>query len=190
MTEATEDVEQQVQALTGPRLDLAVGRIWGHCRRNAHSLDSERHCRLIRRIVEAAARDSRELLKDALKSLKAVRAENRELKRRLRSADAVADAAAEDEGYIRLWPRQHDAYLAIVNHLKKHGWPPSHKQIAKALGLANSSCLAPTMKALEKAGVISREASWDRHHPRLITVLVRPELVRRRARGKLKEPSS
>lgn len=53
--------------------------------------------------------------------------------------------------------KQKQVLDAIDLHTRKHGYPPSHKQLADALGLRSTSAVAMRLDALERKGFIKRE---------------------------------
>ena len=67
----------------------------------------------------------------------------------------------------RLSKRQLDIYNFICKYTDEHGFPPSVREIGKAVGLASPSTVHMHLKVLEELGLISR----DPKKPRTIEVV-------------------
>lgn len=50
----------------------------------------------------------------------------------------------------------------IVRHTREHGYPPTVREIGEAVGLSSSSTIHFHLRALERAGLIRRDASLTR----------------------------
>ena len=90
----------RIEAIKGD----AVNRIWRHTRENQNSLDSQKHCRIIREAIDAAVDSSTSIamaLADTSKSTMAgLRTHNKELKSRVALLEkrlAIADEQEELE---------------------------------------------------------------------------------------------
>lgn len=64
--------------------------------------------------------------------------------------------------------RQQEIYDFIGNYLSSHGYPPTVREIGKAVGLHSSSTVHAHLAKLEKLGVLKRDPT----KPRAIEVLV------------------
>ena len=69
------------RALTGRSLQMAIWKIWGHCRDNQQSLDSERHCRIVEEIVQQAVASVQSRVEDVTVELDAAQAVIRGLRK-------------------------------------------------------------------------------------------------------------
>lgn len=58
----------------------------------------------------------------------------------------------------RLTPRQHAILAYVREHLTAHGYPPTVRQIADAVGLSSSSTVAYQLGRLEDKGALYRHA--------------------------------
>ena len=79
-------VKTEQRALTGPKLEAAIWKIWGHCRANQNSLDSERHCKVVKEIVDNAVSDATNRAEELAVRLDASEAANKQLKKDLKAA--------------------------------------------------------------------------------------------------------
>jgi repressor LexA len=62
----------------------------------------------------------------------------------------------------RLSHRQRQILDYIVQHTETHGYPPTVREIGEAVGLSSSSTVHAHLKALEQAGLITRDAVLTR----------------------------
>jgi repressor LexA len=62
----------------------------------------------------------------------------------------------------QLTPKQQKIYDYILEFSEQHGYPPSVREIAQAVGLKSPSTVHFHMKALEEAGVITKSAGKTR----------------------------
>ena len=69
---------------------------------------------------------------------------------------------------LNLTKRQSEIFEFINRHLEKTGYPPTVREIGKALGLHSPSTVHAHLAKLEKSGVLRRDPS----KPRAIEVLV------------------
>ena len=69
----------------------------------------------------------------------------------------------------KLTARQQEIYAFIKEHSARHGYPPTVRDIGKAVGLASSSTVHAHLANLEKAGLLRRDPS----KPRAIELLDR-----------------
>lgn len=69
---------------------------------------------------------------------------------------------------LNLTKRQSEIFEFINRHLEKTGYPPTVREIGKALGLHSPSTVHAHLSKLEKSGVLRRDPS----KPRAIEVLV------------------
>ena len=58
--------------------------------------------------------------------------------------------------------RQKDVYHFIVVYLAMHGYPPTLREIASAIGLASTNGVADHLKALERKGYVERKPGISR----------------------------
>jgi predicted nuclease with TOPRIM domain len=82
------------RALTGRTLQTAIWKIWGHCRENQNSLDSERHCKIIEEIVQQAVVSVQKRVEDLAAELDAAQAEVRELRKQVKRLSVSVPSAA------------------------------------------------------------------------------------------------
>jgi repressor LexA len=61
-----------------------------------------------------------------------------------------------------LTPRQRLVLQVIEDSVRRHGYPPSMREIGDAAGLASTSAVSHQVTALEKKGFLSREAGRPR----------------------------
>nr|WP_229686486.1 transcriptional repressor LexA [Longimycelium tulufanense] len=66
-----------------------------------------------------------------------------------------------------LTPRQRRVLEVIRDHLSRHGYPPSVREIGEAVGLTSTSSVAHQLRALERKGYLRR----DPNRPRAVGVL-------------------
>jgi repressor LexA len=70
---------------------------------------------------------------------------------------------------LDLTKRQQEIFDFIKRHSASHGYPPTVRDIGKAVGLASSSTVHAHLANLEKLGLLSRDPS----KPRAIELLDR-----------------
>ena len=58
--------------------------------------------------------------------------------------------------------RQQDILQYIVQHTETHGYPPTVREIGKAVNLSSSSTVHAHLRTLENAGLIRRDAVLTR----------------------------
>ncbi|WP_433220436.1 transcriptional repressor LexA [Dactylosporangium sp. CS-047395] len=63
-------------------------------------------------------------------------------------------------------PRQQSILSVIRDSIEKRGYPPTVREIGAAIGLGSPSSVAHHLKAMEKAGLIRRDA----HGPRAVDI--------------------
>ncbi len=90
------DIGEQVirleqRAATGTRLDQAIWTIWQHCRNTKDSLDSERQCKAIRSVVDAAVVEVERRCEDLAVKLAKAEEEIRSLKKQLKGRTVKDD---------------------------------------------------------------------------------------------------
>lgn len=73
--------------------------------------------------------------------------------------------------------RQEQIYAFICSYTSEHGYPPSVREIGAAVGLASPSTVHMHLKALEQAGLISR----DPKKPRTIEVVASQDVAAARS---------
>jgi repressor LexA len=71
-----------------------------------------------------------------------------------------------------LTPRQRKVLEVIRDHVERHGYPPSVREIGDAVGLTSTSSVAHQMRTLEKKGYLRR----DPNRPRALDVRLPEEL--------------
>jgi len=69
---------------------------------------------------------------------------------------------------LKLTKRQQEIFEFIKRYLRQHGYPPTVRDIGKAVGLTSSSTVHAHLANLEKAGLLRRDPS----KPRAIELLV------------------
>jgi repressor LexA len=69
---------------------------------------------------------------------------------------------------LNLTKRQQEIFEYIQTYSKKHGYPPTVRDIGKAIGLTSSSTVHTHLANLEKIGILKRDPS----KPRALEVLV------------------
>jgi repressor LexA len=69
---------------------------------------------------------------------------------------------------LNLTKRQQEIFEFIQSYSKKHGYPPTVRDIGKAIGLTSSSTVHTHLANLEKIGILKRDPS----KPRALEVLV------------------
>src|SRR3954449_11642348 len=77
--------------------------------------------------------------------------------------------AAEERPLMDLTKRQQEIYDFIKRYAAEHGYPPTVRDIGKAVGLASSSTVHAHLANLEKLGLLKRDPS----KPRAIELLGR-----------------
>jgi repressor LexA len=96
-------------------------------------------------------------------------------------AEAVAPAPARVHPFPEpadadaspgLTPRQRKVLEVIRDHVERHGYPPSVREIGDAVGLTSTSSVAHQMRTLEKKGYLRR----DPNRPRALDVRLPEEL--------------
>jgi repressor LexA len=87
---------------------------------------------------------------------------------------ALQQPDAEEQPRMDLTKRQQEIYDYIKRYADQHGYPPTVRDIGKAVGLASSSTVHAHLANLEKLGMLRRDPS----KPRAIELLgrVRDEL--------------
>jgi len=68
------------RAKTNRQLQMAVWKIWGHCRNNQGSLDSEKQCAVIEEVVHGAVSGVQQRAEELAVQLDAAKAELRKLR--------------------------------------------------------------------------------------------------------------
>jgi repressor LexA len=81
----------------------------------------------------------------------------------------TADESPAQERTVDLTKRQQEIFDYIKKYSAKHGYPPTVRDIGKAVGLASSSTVHAHLANLEKAGLLRRDPS----KPRAIELLDR-----------------
>jgi repressor LexA len=81
----------------------------------------------------------------------------------------VTETPAEERLPVDLTKRQQEIFDFIKSYSGKHGYPPTVRDIGKAVGLASSSTVHAHLANLEKAGLLRRDPS----KPRAIELLDR-----------------
>jgi len=83
---------------------------------------------------------------------------------------------------LDLTKRQQEIFDFIKHHSSKHGYPPTVRDIGKAVGLASSSTVHAHLANLEKLGLLRRDPSkpraiemLDRAVEQVKSIVVRPE---------------
>ncbi|MEU7823060.1 transcriptional repressor LexA [Catellatospora sp. NPDC049133] len=71
-----------------------------------------------------------------------------------------------DDPQPHLTQRQQRILAAITEWVQLHGYPPTVREIAAAVGLASPSSAAHHLKVLQDRGLLRRDARW----PRAVTV--------------------
>ncbi|NUT32883.1 MAG: transcriptional repressor LexA [Hamadaea sp.] len=69
--------------------------------------------------------------------------------------------ATSEDGSV-LTDRQRRIVAVIHASVEERGYPPTMREIAAAVGLSSASSVAHHLKALERLGVVRREAHWPR----------------------------
>jgi repressor LexA len=69
---------------------------------------------------------------------------------------------------LNLTKRQQEIFEFIKTYSKKHGYPPTVRDIGKAIGLTSSSTVHTHLANLEKIGILKRDPS----KPRALEILV------------------
>ena len=84
-----------------------------------------------------------------------------------------------------LTKRQQEIFDFIKRYSARHGYPPTVRDIGKAVGLASSSTVHQHLANLERIGLLKRDPS----KPRAIEMLDRAvaEIAARRAEGTLRD---
>jgi repressor LexA len=68
---------------------------------------------------------------------------------------------------VELSPRQRDILEFVNEHVGRHGYPPTVREIGRAVGLTSPSTVHAHLAALERAGLVRRDAT----KPRALEVL-------------------
>jgi len=83
---------------------------------------------------------------------------------------------------LALTTRQQEIFDFIKHHSSKHGYPPTVRDIGKAVGLASSSTVHAHLANLEKLGLLRRDPSkpraiemLDRAVEQVKSIVVRPD---------------
>jgi repressor LexA len=79
---------------------------------------------------------------------------------------------AEADASPGLTPRQRKVLEVIRDHVERHGYPPSVREIGDAVGLTSTSSVSHQMRTLEKKGYLRR----DPNRPRALDVRLPEEL--------------
>lgn len=79
---------------------------------------------------------------------------------------------ADADASPALTPRQRKVLEVIRDHVERHGYPPSVREIGDAVGLTSTSSVAHQMRTLEKKGYLRR----DPNRPRALDVRLPEEL--------------
>lgn len=61
-----------------------------------------------------------------------------------------------------LTDRQHEILRFIVNFAKRHGFPPTVREIGEFMGSKNPTAAVSTLRALERKGFIQRTPTVSR----------------------------
>ena len=61
-----------------------------------------------------------------------------------------------------LTERQQAIYQFIAQHIRRYGFPPTVREIGEEFGIASPNGVVVNLKALERKGVITREAKMSR----------------------------
>jgi repressor LexA len=94
----------------------------------------------------------------------------------------LPDGPADATG---LTPRQQRILATIKDSIELRGYPPSMREIGKAVGLTSSSSVAYQLKALEDKGFLKR----DPHLPRALEVFLPEVMAARRSLSSAEESS-
>jgi repressor LexA len=81
----------------------------------------------------------------------------------------AVETPVEERPHVDLTKRQQEIFDFIKSYSGKHGYPPTVRDIGKAVGLASSSTVHAHLANLEKAGLLRRDPS----KPRAIELLDR-----------------
>lgn len=84
-----------------------------------------------------------------------------------------------------LTPRQQRVLAHIKDSIEKRGYPPSMREIGKAVGLTSTSSVAHQLRVLEEKGYLKR----DPNRPRALEVFLPEVMAARRAMGNAEEVS-
>ncbi|WP_019816429.1 transcriptional repressor LexA [Saccharomonospora saliphila] len=105
--------------------------------------------------------------------------------RNTKDSDAVGDLTpvvdAPDEG---ITPRQQKVLDVIRDWVDRYGYPPSVREIGKAVGLTSTSSVSHQLRALQRKGYLRRDAN----RPRAVGVLA-SDVERGETEGSLPEPA-
>ncbi len=71
-----------------------------------------------------------------------------------------------------LTPRQQQIWDFLVEYIRRHGYPPTVREIGRAVGLASPSTVHAHLASLERAGLLRRDPS----KPRALELTGRPPL--------------
>jgi repressor LexA len=74
----------------------------------------------------------------------------------------VAPSTSPEERIMDLTKRQQEIFEFIKRYSTKHGYPPTVRDIGKAVGLASSSTVHAHLSNLEKVGLLRRDPSKPR----------------------------
>jgi repressor LexA len=74
----------------------------------------------------------------------------------------VAPPTSPEERIMDLTKRQQEIFEFIKRYSSKHGYPPTVRDIGKAVGLASSSTVHAHLSNLEKVGLLRRDPSKPR----------------------------
>jgi len=82
-----------------------------------------------------------------------------------------------------LTPRQQGVLATIKDSIEQRGYPPSMREIGRAVGLTSSSSVAHQLRVLESKGFLKR----DPNRPRALEVFLPEVMAARRAMGSAEE---
>ncbi len=84
-----------------------------------------------------------------------------------------------------LTPRQQRVLQTIKDSIEQRGYPPSMREIGKAVGLTSTSSVAHQLRVLEEKGYLKRDAN----RPRALEVFLPEVMAARRSLGAAEETS-
>src|SRR5205085_9681396 len=83
-------------------------------------------------------------------------------------SDTSSDSRRPPMGELNLTKRQQEIFDFIKSYGTEHGYPPTVRDIGKAIGLASSSTVHAHLANLEKVGLLRRDPT----KPRAIELLI------------------
>lgn len=98
---------------------------------------------------------------------------------------AVAELPDGPPDATGLTPRQQRVLAHIKDSIEKRGYPPSMREIGKAVGLTSTSSVAHQLRVLEEKGYLKR----DPNRPRALEVFLPEVMAARRSLGAAEETS-